>query len=91
MTTALTMPVTPGRASKLKLSPKAFKVFSLQKDYKLNQIAYDVTSLVETLVESCDVIDYPSHRGSYFTMLASEDILAREWNSPEEDRAWENL
>ncbi len=25
------------------------------------------------------------------TMLASERILAQEWNSPEEDEAWQNL
>jgi hypothetical protein len=24
-------------------------------------------------------------------LLASEDILAREWNTPEEDAAWANL
>ncbi len=25
------------------------------------------------------------------TMLASEDVLRRDWDSPEEDAAWENL
>ena len=34
---------------------------------------------------------YPSHSESYFTMLASEEVLARDWDSPEEDRAWANL
>jgi len=87
---AQTISVSPGRASKLRLSGRSIKV-SLQKEYKLVQTAYDITSFVDTLAGSYDVIDHPSHRGSYFTMLASEDVLAREWNSPEEDRAWENL
>jgi len=25
------------------------------------------------------------------TMMASEDVLGRDWNTPEEDEAWENL
>ena len=28
---------------------------------------------------------------AYQTMLASESVLAREWNSPEEDEAWADL
>ncbi len=28
---------------------------------------------------------------TFATMLASENVLSREWNSPEEDDAWQNL
>jgi hypothetical protein len=28
---------------------------------------------------------------SYQTMLASQEILAKDWNRPEEDEAWRNL
>ncbi|RMF82896.1 MAG: hypothetical protein D6737_00355 [Chloroflexi bacterium] len=28
---------------------------------------------------------------SLATMLASEDVLSREWNTPEEDQAWDDL
>jgi len=28
---------------------------------------------------------------AYLTMLASEDILRRDWDQPEEDEAWANL
>jgi len=28
---------------------------------------------------------------AYLTMLASENVLSRDWNQPEEDEAWENL
>lgn len=28
---------------------------------------------------------------AYQTMLASEAVLSRDWNSPEEDAAWANL
>lgn len=29
--------------------------------------------------------------GVLFTMVASEDVLSRDWNSPEEDDAWADL
>jgi hypothetical protein len=29
--------------------------------------------------------------GSFMTMLASEDVLRRDWESPEEDEAWADL
>jgi hypothetical protein len=28
---------------------------------------------------------------AYETMLASEDVLRRDWDTPEEDEAWSNL
>jgi hypothetical protein len=28
---------------------------------------------------------------AYQTMLASQDVLATDWNQPEEDEAWRNL
>lgn len=36
--------------------------------------------------------DSPDDMGeAIFTMLASEDILKREWNTPEEDELWAGL
>lgn len=32
-----------------------------------------------------------SQSDSILTMIASEEILARDWNTPEEDEAWANL
>jgi len=34
---------------------------------------------------------YPRYSEAYQTMLASENILHRDWDSPEEDAAWANL
>jgi hypothetical protein len=31
------------------------------------------------------------YTGAYLTMLASETILSRDWDQPEEDKAWANL
>jgi hypothetical protein len=31
------------------------------------------------------------YSGAYLTMLASESLLRRDWEQPEEDRAWANL
>ena len=33
----------------------------------------------------------PSVSAAYQTMLASEAVLARDWNQPEEDEAWADL
>ena len=42
-----------------------------------------------------DFISYLVERGAsseaFQTMLASEDVLARDWNTPEEDEAWADL
>jgi len=31
------------------------------------------------------------NKSTFATMVASEQVLAREWNTPEEDEAWANL
>ncbi len=31
------------------------------------------------------------HSGAFHTMLASEAVLARDWDRPEEDAAWSDL
>lgn len=33
----------------------------------------------------------PHHSGAFHTMLASEAVLARDWDRPEEDTAWADL
>lgn len=33
----------------------------------------------------------PAYSEAFETMLASEDVLRKEWDTPEEDEAWENL
>jgi hypothetical protein len=42
-----------------------------------------------------DFISYLIERGAsseaFQTMLASEDVLSRDWNTPEEDEAWADL
>ncbi len=42
-----------------------------------------------------DFISYLVERGdsseAFQAMLASEDVLARDWNTPEEDEAWADL
>jgi len=42
-----------------------------------------------------DFISYLIERGeaseAFQTMLASEEVLARDWNTPEEDEAWADL
>ena len=36
-------------------------------------------------------IPEPRYSEAYLTMLASENILRRDWEQPEEDEAWANL
>lgn len=33
----------------------------------------------------------PQYSEAYQTMIASEDVLRRDWDRPEEDTAWANL
>lgn len=52
-------------------------------------VVYDFISyLVERETKWASVRE-PSD--AYQTMLASEDVLARDWNRPEEDEAWADL
>jgi hypothetical protein len=37
-----------------------------------------------------DVLELTPGRGALTTMLASEAVLAKDWNKPEEDTAWAN-
>jgi hypothetical protein len=56
----------------------------------------------DKLVVVCDFVSYLAERQlgqalretiseSYQTMLASESVLRRDWDRPEEDAAWANL
>jgi hypothetical protein len=60
-----------------------------------NEVIREIDSLpAEYLGEVLDFIGYIKHKQIKRvpeTMLMSEDSLARDWNSPEEDAAWANL
>lgn len=45
------------------------------------------TQKVATL--NSDTVEQPSP--SYLTMLASEEVLSEDWDTPEEDKAWADL
>jgi hypothetical protein len=52
-------------------------------------VVYDFVSyLIERAIEQ-SMLDTPSE--AFQTMLASEAVLARDWNRPEEDLAWADL
>ncbi len=53
-------------------------------------VVYDfITFLVDR--ESTKVLREQSAPYAIETMLASEAVLSRDWNTPEEDEAWANL
>ena len=60
-----------------------------------NEVLREIDTLpAECLGEVLNFIGYikqKQFRNVPETMLMSEDALARDWNSPEEDAAWANL
>ncbi len=55
--------------------------------------AANQTSVAEVLSSSggAGIISTPEDVSSRLTMFASESVLGRDWNSPEEDEAWAHL
>ncbi len=47
--------------------------------------------LIADFVRSVGVEIEEKGTESHLTMLASEEVLKREWDTPEEDKAWEDL
>jgi hypothetical protein len=49
----------------------------------------------DKLAAVLDFVEYLAEKqepsGSYQTMLASEQVLAKDWNTQEEDEAWAHL
>ncbi len=41
--------------------------------------------------KSSDFINIQIESESYKTMLASEKVLSKDWNTPDEDEAWAHL
>lgn len=62
-------------------------------------IRIQIVTALESYLYSNDLSDIISHRiirnpplsEAYQMMLASEAVLARDWDQPEEDEAWANL
>ena len=52
-------------------------------------VIYDFVSYLAELEKKHAIRDRLSE--AYRTMLASEQVLRRDWDQPEEDAAWENL
>jgi hypothetical protein len=62
-----------------------FAVFPYIQASKVNWMQL-FTADATSVLESC-----PLRSEAYLTMLASEDVLRRDWDLPEEDEAWANL
>jgi len=55
----------------------------------LNRMSPEKRKIAYRLIVFLDSLNADS--GAWQTMLASEDVLRKEWDSPEEDKAWANL
>ncbi|MBE9171300.1 hypothetical protein IQ238_28670 [Pleurocapsales cyanobacterium LEGE 06147] len=53
------------------------------------QVVYDFVSYLAEREQG--TIDLPIDSEAFQTMLASEAVLRREWDTPEEDAAWAHL
>ncbi len=64
--------------------------------YRLQQLSEDKLAVVYDFVSYLSERDvspivHESTTSSYVCLLASEDVLRRDWGRPEEDEAWANL
>lgn len=53
--------------------------------------AFNITEGGDSAIVSLQNPRGVSYSESYATMLASEQVLARDWNTPDEDEAWANI
>ncbi len=59
-----------------------------------NETNIDKVDLLDSEIENYFVnatINDLKSSEAFMSMLASENVLAKEWNTPEEDKAWEHL
>jgi hypothetical protein len=50
----------------------------------------DWLQIIDLYADSLGIQRHP-HSEAYLTMLASESLLSRDWDQPEEDEAWTDL
>jgi hypothetical protein len=53
-------------------------------------IPYELLRIKDVRADSFEIQRNP-HSAAYLTMLASESMLSRDWDQPEEDEAWMDL
>ncbi|MEK6909084.1 MAG: hypothetical protein AABX23_03475 [Nanoarchaeota archaeon] len=49
-----------------------------------------VRKIIEKRIEELEKVDYPEHEESIFSMLASEDVLKKDWDN-EYDKRWDDV
>lgn len=66
---------------------------SIRVDYSVswNNLSFDTNSANDYLVNSSVEAIRAAFSDSYEAMIASSELLNKEWNSPEEDAAWDHL
>jgi hypothetical protein len=69
--------------------PRTIEQFGyVYKPYETGTVTY---SSNKTFVAIRVEVDEEKEDSSLATMIASEEVLARDWETPEEDEAWANL
>ena len=66
------------------------KIYGKMKKYSEIKWSEFVRRIIEKRVSELDKIEYYGNEESIFTMLASEDVLKKEWDN-ENDERWDAL
>ena len=63
-----------------------------KKMHKYSEIKWSdfVRKIIKKRIEELEMLDKSSSKESILTMLASEDVLKKDWNN-KEDEAWDNV
>ena len=81
--------VTDANTSKLPVVPIVENTIVRVEVYPSNEfLGVDFQSWATTSLINLEEVIFPE---AYQTMIATEKVLARDWNQPDEDEAWADL
>lgn len=86
----LKVSVNNSTSSPWNFSKKFFKSNKFYVDYLKYSVSFDQSNVfIYKIIHS--IINEPRTSEAYQLMLASEEVLKKEWDTPEEDEAWQDL
>ena len=72
----------------LSIEEEVYKLMRRHSEIKWSEF---VRKIIKKRLEDLEKIEALKDKGSFLTMLASEKVLARDWDTKEEDEAWNDL
>ena len=72
----------------LSIEEEVYKLMRKHSEIKWSEF---VRKIIKKRLEDLEKIEALKDKESFLTMLASEKVLARDWDTKEEDEAWNDL